>query len=93
MAINHTRVDRSKTLGNELYVLVTAFRTNHSKLKELKDIMNSMTDNVDFTKIEEQFGLEIGEGQKTFDLIVGNLAELNAAVDFKKMNDRLVPLV
>jgi len=93
MAINFTPVDRTKTLGNELYSLVTAFRTNHSKLKEIKDIMDSMTDGVDFTNIESQFGLRVGDGQANYDLIVGNLAELNGSPNFKRMNDRIVPLV
>jgi len=93
MAINFTPINRTKTLGNELHSLVTAFRTNHSKLKELKDIMNSMTDNVDFTNIEAQFGLRVGDGQAVYDLIVGNLAELNSSPNFKRMNDRIVPLV
>jgi len=93
MAINFIPVDRTKTLGNELHSLVTAFRSNHSKLKELKDIMDSMTDNVDFTNIESQFGLPTGKGQAVYDLIVGDLAELNGSPNFKRMNDRIVPLV
>ena len=93
MAINYITVNRSKTLANELYTLITATRNSHSKLKEIKDLMNSQTDGVDFSNIETQFGLPAGKGQIVYDLIVGNLAELNAATNFKRMNDRIVPLV
>lgn len=92
MAIVNITVDKQKTLGNQFYQLVQSFRSNHSQLREFKEMMDNMTDGVTYTEIESRFGVSSTNGQAVYNLVAGSLAELDADTNFTQMVDRLNPL-
>lgn len=93
MAINYITVDREKSLGNQTIAIVNTLREYQDKLRQLKEIMDNMTDGTDYTKIEAQFGLVTGKGQPLYNLVAGATSELAVDSNFVNLIDWTVPLV
>ena len=91
MAINFITVDAGRTLGAQLLGCVDALRRNEATLRELKEIMDNMTDGITYTNIETNFGIPVGKGQTMYNLVSGAVSELAADVNFTQLVDWTVP--
>ena len=92
MAINYITVDRAtKSLGADFYALVDAMRIQADKLRQVKEIMDNMTDGATYANIETQFGIPTGKGQTTYNLVAGAVAEIPADTNLSQLFDWIVP--
>ena len=91
MAKNNITVNRSFRQGADLVSVVESFRNATDKLKQLKEIMDNMTDASDWTVIEAQFGVPVGKGEVIYNLVSGTVSELAADTTFNNLTDWVTP--
>lgn len=93
MPINHVTVDHSRQQGSELPQVVESLRLQQDKLRQIKEIMDNMTDGITYVNIETQFGLPVGKGVTMYNLIAGAVSEIAADVNLTNLIDWTVPVV
>ncbi|HAS52773.1 MAG TPA: hypothetical protein DCS42_00940 [Nitrospiraceae bacterium] len=93
MAINYITVDRSKQMGADLLSIIEGLRSLQDRLRQHKEMMDNMTDAIDWTKIEAQYGIPVGKGDDAYNLVAGTVTELAADVNFSQLVDWFVPVV
>jgi len=91
MPNNAILMSRTTHLSIEVITIIKSFREAQSRLSEHKDLLDNMTDAVDWTIIEAQYGLPTGKGETFYNLIAGAKAELSADTNFNSLIDWVVP--
>jgi hypothetical protein len=82
MATTHIPVTKTAEYAGTLTALVAQTWALHQQTEKVKEIMDTMIDSVpdpdDYTLLESKFGLGAGDGQTTYNLVVGVLGQSNA---------------
>lgn len=95
MAIDFIPVSRTvpgATQAASLLSLVAAVRSAYEQAVRVRDVMNHNHDGVDFTQIEELYGLPSGKGQIVFNLVngtVGSMTGVFQVADAKNMTETI----
>lgn len=92
MPLNNITINRGTQPGNELLSVIVQLRDAQSKLSQIKQQMDNMTDGADYTRIEALFGVPAGKGQSTYNLVAGADAGLAGLTDFNQLIDWFGPL-
>ncbi len=79
MAVTYIKVDISKRLGADLRQTVVHGAEFDERLNRLKDVMETMIDGTDYSRIETEFGLTAGQGQTVYNLVAGAVTDTAAA--------------
>lgn len=79
MAVTYISTNTSKRLGADLRQAVHALKEVRSDLRELKAVMETMIDGADYSLLETEFGLPVGLGDDTYNLVSGALADMEGA--------------
>jgi hypothetical protein len=77
MAVQYISINSTKRLGSELRQAVnygTAFDQQVAKLKEL---METMIDGTDYSRLETEFGLAAGKGETVYNLVTGAATDVS----------------
>jgi uncharacterized protein YecE (DUF72 family) len=88
MAVTYIKVDVSKRLGADLRQTVVHGAEFDERLHRLKEVMDTMIDGTDYSRIETEFGLVAGQGQTVYNLVAGAAAG-TAATDIHQLLVRL----
>jgi hypothetical protein len=88
MAVTYIKVDVSKRLGADLRQTVVHGEQFDERLHRLKDVMDTMIDGTDYSRIETEFGLAVGQGETVYNLVAGAAAG-TAAADIHQLLVRL----
>ena len=68
-----TRIDITRTPhGDNLLVAVAQIREARDRLDHAKAVMETAIDEDDYSRVEELFGIEAGQGQTVYNLISGS---------------------
>lgn len=92
MALAQILVNQTKTLGAQMYMLSNNLRDARAKVSDLKLIMDNMTDGVDFTVIEAQFGLVTGKGTLLYTLITTLNTQISGSTALNQFVNEVTPL-
>jgi hypothetical protein len=76
MAVQYISIDSTKRLGSELRQTVNYGTSFEQQLDKLKDIMDTMIDGTDYSRLETDFGLATGKGETVYNLVTGSLTAL-----------------
>jgi hypothetical protein len=76
MAVQHISINSTKRLGSELRQTVNYGTSFEQQLDKLKDIMDTMIDGTDYSRLETDFGLTTGKGETVYNLVAGSLTAL-----------------
>jgi hypothetical protein len=76
MAVQYISIDSTKRLGSELRQAVNYGTSFEQQLDKLKDIMDTMIDGTDYSRLETDFGIATGKGETVYNLVTGALAAL-----------------
>jgi hypothetical protein len=76
MAVQYISIDSTKRLGSELRQAVNYGTAFEQQLDKLKDIMDTMIDGTDYSRLETDFGLATGKGETVYNLVTGSLTAL-----------------
>lgn len=66
MANIYVKVNTNLRLGNELQKVGDMLAATQAHLLQIKNVMDNMTDGVDFTVIETNFGIPTGTGNGAY---------------------------
>jgi hypothetical protein len=79
MAVTYIKVDVSKRLGADLRQTVVHGAEFDERLHRLKEVMETMIDGTDYSRIETEFGLVTGQGETVYNLVAGAATDTAAA--------------
>jgi hypothetical protein len=82
---------RSTTLGMQIIALANAMRSVRALGRETELLMNNMKAVGDFTQLEAQYGLVVGDGQNLFNAISNANTDIEASAAFKNVCEKIVP--
>lgn len=72
-----TRIDITRTPhGDNLLTAVAQIREARDRLDHAKAVMETAIDGGDYSRVEELFGIEAGQGQTAYNLIAGVCTDL-----------------
>jgi hypothetical protein len=86
-------VDSRTTLGVASVQFANACRTVRSAGRELELLMNNMKATADFTLLESQAGLTVGDGNNLFNTISNANIDLEASAAFKNVCEKIYPKI
>jgi hypothetical protein len=99
MALNYITINRNKASGSQLQNVVDTMRDNTDRLRQHKEIMDNMIDTasspINYTAIENQYGVPTGKGEALYNLVSGSTSELaqgGDATNYNQLIDWVVPL-
>jgi hypothetical protein len=76
MAVQYINIDSTKRLGSDLRQAVNYGTSFEQQLDKLQDVMETMIDGTDYSRLETEFGLATGKGETVYNLVTGALAAL-----------------
>jgi hypothetical protein len=79
MANNYIAINQSSKLGAQLVNATSQVAYALDALRIMKKTMMNMTDAVDFTVLEAQFGLTAGKGTVLYALVFGAVDDMEAS--------------
>jgi hypothetical protein len=79
MAATYIKVDISKRLGADLRQTVVHGAEFDERLHRLKDVMETMIDGSDYSRLEAEFGLAAGKGETVYNLVSGAATDTSGA--------------
>jgi len=79
MANIYVKVNTGLRLGNELQKVGDMLCAAQSHIVQVKNTMDNMTNGVDFTTIETNFGIPTGQGQGAYNTIVSAVASMTGS--------------
>jgi hypothetical protein len=79
MAATYIKVDISKRLGADLRQTVVHGAEFDERLHRLKDVMETMIDGSDYSRLETEFGLAAGKGETVYNLVSGAATDTSGA--------------
>jgi hypothetical protein len=88
MAVTYIKVDVSKRLGADLRQTVVHGAEFDERLHRLKDVMDTMIDGTDYTRLETEFGVATGQGETVYNLVAGAATD-TAAANITQLLNRL----
>ena len=65
-------------LGSNLYAAVCLLADAKMRIEQLKGVMDNMTDGIDYSTLEANFGITTGKGQSVYNLVTGANSEMAA---------------
>lgn len=72
-----TRIDIQRTQhGNDLLTAVVQMREARDRLNHAKAVMETAIDSGSYSRVETLFGIEAGQGETTYNLIAGVVADM-----------------
>lgn len=72
-----TRIDITRTPhGDSLLTAVAQVREARDRFDHAKAVMETCIDNGDYSKLEQVFGLETGQGETLYNLIAGVVTDM-----------------
>ena len=71
MATTYITITDGSRLGNQARNAVTTIQSARKQIVDLKAIMETQIDNGSYTLLEQQFGLQAGQGETLYNLIAG----------------------
>jgi hypothetical protein len=77
MAVQYISIDSTKRLGSELRQAVNYGTAFDQSLIKLKEIMETMIDGSDYSRLETEFGLAAGKGETVYNLVVGAATDVS----------------
>jgi hypothetical protein len=77
MAVQHISINSTKRLGSELRQAVNYGTAFDQQLVKLKDVMETMIDGTDYSRLETEFGLATGKGETVYNLVVGAATDVS----------------
>jgi hypothetical protein len=77
MAVTYIKVDISKRLGADLRQTVVHGEQFDERLHRLKEVMETMIDGTDYTRLETEFGLAAGKGETVYNLVSGAVTDVS----------------
>jgi hypothetical protein len=86
MANNHISVDQQKRLGNLLRRASDITRESLTVLTQIRDVMDEMNDGIDYTTLEQAFGLQTGKGLLAYNLVNGARAAVQSPATINFIN-------
>jgi hypothetical protein len=88
MAVTYIKVDVSKRLGADLRQTVVYGEQFDERLHRLKDVMDTMIDGTDYSRLETEFGLVTGKGETVYNLVAGAATDVSG-VNITQLLNRL----
>jgi hypothetical protein len=88
MAVTYIKVDISKRLGADLRQAVVHGAEFDERLHRLKDVMDTMIDGTDYSRLETEFGVATGQGETVYNLVAGAATD-TAGVNITQLLNRL----
>jgi hypothetical protein len=88
MAVTYIKVDISKRLGADLRQTVVYGGQFDERLHRLKDVMDTMIDGTDYSRLETEFGLAVGQGETVYNLVAGAATD-TAGANITQLLNRL----
>lgn len=79
MATTWIATNTNMRLGADLRQAVHALKETRSDLRELKAVMETMIDGSDYSLLETQFGIPVGLGDDTYNLVSGAVGDMEGA--------------
>jgi hypothetical protein len=76
MAVQYISVDSTKRLGSELRQAINYGTAFDQQVAKLKEVMETMIDGTDYSRLETEFGLATGKGETTYNLVAGAATDL-----------------
>lgn len=89
MAVQHISIEKSSSLGAQLYTAIDQLQASLAKINELRLAMPYMVDGSDYTHLETQFGLATGRGSLAKAEIDSLMAKLNSNAQTTDVNAAL----
>jgi len=83
---------QGKTNAGQLLSIVSQLRQVVATINDVSNMMSHMTDGVDFTMIESQFGVPTGEGQTIYNLVSTLKTQIGASSAVADMNSKVNPI-
>ncbi len=77
MAVDYIVIDESKRQGAAIRQLVNYQGETIERLRSFKAVLDEMVDGADYTEIESELGLSVGEGITVYNLVTGALAAVD----------------
>jgi hypothetical protein len=77
MAVTYIKVDISKRLGADLRQTVVHGAQLDERLHRLKEVMETMIDGTDYSRLETEFGLAAGKGETVYNLVSGAATDVS----------------
>ena len=72
-----TRIDITRTPhGDNLLTAVAQMREARDRLDHAKAVMETAIDGSDYSRVEQLFGIEAGQGQTAYNLVAGVCTDL-----------------
>jgi hypothetical protein len=88
MAVTYIKVDLSKRLGADLRQTVVYGEQFDERLHRLKDVMDTMIDGTDYSRLETEFGVPTGQGETVYNLVAGAATD-TAGANITQLLNRL----
>jgi hypothetical protein len=79
MAVQYISIDSTKRLGSELRQAVNYGTAFDQQMGKLKEIMETMIDGSDYSRLETEFGLAAGKGETVYNLVSGAATDTSGA--------------
>jgi hypothetical protein len=93
MPINYITLDKGRQMGNDLLQVIDTLRLYQDKLRQHKEMMDNLTDGINYTAIENQYGVPTGKGDEVYNLVAGSVSELSADTNINQLLDWIIPAV
>jgi hypothetical protein len=77
MAVQYISIDSTKRLGSELRQAVNYGAAFDQQVVKLKEIMETMIDGTDYSRLETEFGLATGKGETVYNLVTGAATDVS----------------
>lgn len=77
MAVQYISIDSTKRLGSELRQAINYGTAFDQQVVKLKEVMETMIDGTDYTRLETEFGLAAGKGETVYNLIAGAVTDVS----------------
>jgi hypothetical protein len=88
MAVTYIKVDVSKRLGADLRQTIVYGTEFDERLHRLKDVMDTMIDGTDYSRLETEFGVATGKGETVYNLVAGAATD-TAGANITQLLNRL----
>jgi hypothetical protein len=77
MAVQYISINSTKRLGSELRQAVNYGHAFDQSVLKLKEIMETMIDGTDYSRLETEFGLATGKGETVYNLVTGAVTDVS----------------
>lgn len=90
--ISYIKIDRSKSMGNDLLGAADNIRRLRATLKAHLSFMDNQNDGVDWSHLEAIYGLQPGKGAEVYTILSDSIVKLESA-NVNKLMATLIPSV